>query len=192
MNESSILVQAVYFNSIGVLQVNLSNLEDIPNLKILNKCEDGKLTIKLTNNNSNIKKQLYKFSIFISKSLSINFKYTKFIQIKNETSNLIIIRYHTVKNILNNDLLFDNLFSFTVLDCLSFKNELKNENLSNFKLVSIECLNCKAIVIESLAQDCKLISNFNYDYIGNLEMLSCHETDIGNIIPDLDEKLKKL
>ena len=58
---------------------------------------------------------------------------------------------------------------------------------------SIICRNCEKEIIKFDNNiNSKLIFNFNYDFVENLEMLSCHESDINNIIPNIEEKLKNM
>ena len=129
-------------------------------------------------------------------------------QIKiNKTNGTLDIRYLTIKNLLNPEKILQtleiNLYNFS--ESFVEKNRLKDDddednNLSyidlksSFKKIhSINCKNCSNSIIKGLeTQNSKLAFNFNYDYIENLEMLSCHESDMNNVIPNLENELKKM
>jgi hypothetical protein len=196
MDYLSITVQTVYFNNIGILHIFINyniSIIDLKQINLLHKCEDGKLTIKLKYSNNNF----YSFSIFHSSSMKVKLDNTKIINYK---PGVLLLRYQTTNNLIKNETVFDMINEMTILDCFNY---LSNEH----KFSEILCKNCDNIILENNQnnQDIKqneenntnsykfkLINNFNYDYIENLEVLSCHEGDIENIIPNLSNKLKVL
>lgn len=184
MNGAKVDIQ--YFNLIGILNVKISGFEDqnLKDMKIFHKCEDGLLICHLKND-----KEFLQFSIFISKSMVVNLNFTK-IEI-NLDSREVHIRYNVTKRLLKNENIFDKLGLFTIEDC--FTGDLRE---LWHCLIGVQCLNCNNLIFDEtyckILRNNKLVFNFNYDYIGNLELLSCHEGDMNNIIPNLDEKLKKV
>jgi hypothetical protein len=209
---SEISVCIFYFNSIGILQILITDFperirEKLECTKILNKCDDGVLKILIKFEEKNF----CEFSVFISKSMVLKLHHT---QIKiNKTNGTLDIRYLTIKNLLNPEKILHtleiNLYNFS--ESFVEKNRLKchddhdddDDNLHNSsyidlkssfkKIHSINCKNCSNTIIKELeTQNSKLAFNFNYDYIENLEMLSCHESDMNNVIPNLENELKKM
>jgi hypothetical protein len=169
MNGNNTL-QVYYLNNVGVLNV-IINHDQLKSeyISLSHKCEDGNLSIKLT-----FKSIQYNFNVFLTKSMSARLKDTKGI-ISDYSAKL---KYHVTK-----DLFVNKIFEYPMLsirDCLDFET-----------IEDISCLKCNKVVLNNIPYN-KIVSNFNYDYIDNLEILSCHEDDINNIIPDIDEKLKKL
>jgi hypothetical protein len=164
------ICQAYYLNKIGVLNLKINISELKTDYKTLShKCEDGNLSIKLVYKNCE-----YKFLIFLTKSMSVNLKETK----GTISDNLVKLKYFVTKELFSN-----KIFEYPML---SIRNCLEFETLE-----TISCVMCNRMLLNNLHYN-KIVSNFNYDYIDNLEILSCHEDDINNIIPNLDEKLKKL
>jgi len=202
---SDLSVCVFYFNSIGILQILITDFperirEKLDSTKILNKCDDGVLKILLKFEEKNF----CEFSVFISKSMILKLQHT---QIKiNKTNGTIDIRYLTIKNLLNPEKILQsleyNLHNFS--EGFVEKNRLKGDDddknrscidlKSSFKKIhSINCNNCSNTIIKGLeTQNSKLAFNFNYNYIENLEMLSCHESDMNNVIPNLENELKKM
>ena len=198
MNKNEIITNgtAIYYNSIGMLVVkvilNIDNENEFEKLKFFHKCEDGKLTLVIKNTYLKLKEEI---SINFSNSMRVNFNDTQITidKVKKE----ICFRYLITKELLNKDTLFDKLNNLHVSECfdnISDMNDMNEDNKLNWHDVeSVECKNCGSSLISSIdTTNQKLIYNFNYDYFGNLEMLSCHEADIENIIPNLDEKLKSM
>jgi hypothetical protein len=178
-------VSALYYNSIGLLNVRVLNLpQELCNekTKFFHKCEDGRLTILIKNSEMNFREN---FTVFFSKSLRVDFKNPQII-IKDKEFNL---RYLVTKDLLSNDAILDKIngSDFHISECLS-------SELVWYDVKEIICLNCDNPLVKfgMDATGNKVIYNFNYDYFGNLEMLSCHESHIENIIPNLDEKLKTM
>jgi hypothetical protein len=174
----------IYYNSIGMLvvKINFKSVNDsfFENIKIFHSSEDGKLTIKLKS--LNIKDEIV---IAFSNSMCVYIKETQILIDKNKKE--IKFRYMTTKNLLNKDNLYDKFHNFLISDCFDDKFEWKD-------VTSVLCNNCgnNLIFDFNLKKEIKLIFNFNYDYFSNLELLSCHESHIDNIIPNLDKKLLKM
>jgi hypothetical protein len=173
MNDRILLpnINVYYYNTIGVLQVALKN-GNFSNFKnLVHKCEDGLLTARIA-----VEDTSYQFSIFISKSMSVCLKETKVVVSAFEVN----IRYYVTKN-LNMRLLYETLEANSIFNCFNYP--------ANFS--ELKCSACDCVVLSNL-NNMKIVSEFNYNYIDNLEVLSCHESDINNIIPNLDEKLKHM
>lgn len=198
-SENKLSISAFYYNSIGILQILITDFPDsllsnLDNTKILNKCEDGilKIILKFQDNN------FFEFSVYFSKSMVLKLQHT---QIKiNKTKSIIDIRYFTIKNLLNPEKIIHKFechlsnFSenFESIDINKNKTKIDLKNVYN-TIHSINCKNCSNQIIKCLEKtNSKLAFNFNYDYIENLEMLSCHESDINNIIPNLENELKRM
>jgi hypothetical protein len=162
-------VNVCYHNTIGVLHIKLPNISQENFKNLLHKCEDGLLTIKILQHDSYLQ-----FSIFISKSMCVNFKDSKVTLGDN-----LNIRYNVTKNLNVTDI-FNQIDTCNILSCLSILEEITR----------IKCLNCNCLLYKLIGM--KFVTEFNYNYIDNLEILSCHEHDINNIIPNLDEKLTRL
>ena len=125
-------------------------------------------------------------------------------QIKiSKSKSIIDIRYFTIKNLLNTEKILQSLECFLSNFSICFENIEKPFNpvshtkidLKNIfrNLHSINCKRCSTSVLTGLEKaNSKLAFNFNYDYIENMEMLSCHESDIKNVIPNLENELKKM
>jgi len=121
-------------------------------------------------------------------------------------------------NIFSKNILFDSNLKMTrVSDCFEILKEksylakdlISNNNNDNNKLVDdsfylktikkIDCIRCSNNlfdfkessdgIIESIR--IKLLENFDYNYVDKLENLSCHESHTEDIIPNIEEKLKK-
>lgn len=186
--EKNYKVFSVYYNSVGSLVIRVIDLpEELcdEKTKIFYKCEDGKMTVMIKNSEINFKKS---FSIFFSKSMRANFSDC---QIKNKKGE-ILIKISVTRDILSKDLFLEKIggSDFHISECFTRKIILK-------EIQEVGCNKCKNVLVNftNLFQTenlYKLIFNFNYDYFGNLEMLSCHESDIDNIIPNLDDKLKTM
>jgi hypothetical protein len=181
-------VFSVYYNSVGSLVIRVIGLpEELcdEKTKIFYKCEDGRMTVMIKNSDFNFKKN---FSIFFSKSMRANFNDCQILNKKGE----IFMRMSVTRDLLSKDCFLEKIggSDFHISECFSRKL-LLNE------IQGIVCSNCKNVLVDFknlFGQEnlYKLIFNFNYDYFGNLEMLSCHESDIDNIIPNLDDKLKSM
>lgn len=186
--EKNYKVFSVYYNSVGSLVIRVIDLpEELcdEKTKIFYKCEDGKMTVMIKNSEINFKKS---FSIYFSKSMRANFSDS---QIKNKKGE-ILIKISVTRDILSKDLFLEKIggSDFHISECFTKKIILK-------EIQEVGCNKCKNVLVNftNLFQTenlYKLIFNFNYDYFGNLEMLSCHESDIDNIIPNLDNKLKTM
>jgi hypothetical protein len=163
-------IKVFYLNNVGVLQIIFHNFNYSKFINLLHKCEDGKLTLKLI-----FADNFFQFSIFISKSMVIDLKQT---QITYNKEGMIKIRYYVTKELINYKIFdYDNS---NIIDCFKYD-----------KIDLINCNKCENVLLNNIYYD-KIVSYFNYDYIDNLEILSCHENDINNIIPNLDDKIKKL
>jgi hypothetical protein len=206
---------ATYFNSIGILQIKITNLKFLKNNdrnKVFHKCEDGelKVLIKGSDKIENEIENKLQFSLFFSKSMVLKLKDT-LIKIKIDDLNIgqeIFIRYYTTNNLLNNEKIIEKLefFKSNIVEYfLKGTSNEGNENIEKINLKNIwsditylKCKNCNEILLQGLNENeictlkSKLMFNFNYDYMENLEILSCHEGDINNVIPNLETKLKTL
>lgn len=177
-------ITSVYYNSIGMLivKINYKEVDDtfFDNLKVFHNSEDGKLMIILKS--LKIKDEIV---ISFSGSMCVYIKETQILIDKNKKE--INFRYMTTKNLLNKDNLYDKFQNFLISDCFDKDFDWKD-------VKSVNCNNCGNDLVYNFSKsdEIKLIFNFNYDYFGNLELLSCHESDIDNIIPNLDKKLLKM
>lgn len=123
----------------------------------------------------------------------VSFKETQIIL--SEENKTITIRYFVTKNLLKKDYLYDKVFSLNVGDCFQNVDDFSHFDIKENwnKMSQINCKFCNNVLIkENMLHNKKLVINFNYDYIENLQLLSCHEGDINNIIPNLDDKLKHM
>lgn len=192
---------AVYSNSVGVLKLKLFNINLSENVKVFRKNDDGKITMKIVDGSD-----FYEFSVFFSNSMRVKFMDPNITD--NVEDKVVIFKFLVTPELIRKDSIINEIQKYLISDCFESNNTpvLLHENWSNLK--SIICANCETVLVSNLnskveeqsmsestkdgTYKSKLVYNFNYDYIDNLELLSCHETDINNIIPNMDEKLKIL
>ena len=93
--------------------------------------------------------------------------------------------YSVTKSLIDKDSAMDQMKLVTVFDALM-------EGSPEY-LKGVSCSKCSNLLV-SLPRVNKrsCIYNLNFDYIGSMELLSCHESHTENIIPDLDKKLKSV
>jgi hypothetical protein len=164
------IVQAYYLNNVGALNIKIDlNEKKSDYVSLSHKCEDGNLSIILS-----YKGKQYALNVFLTKSMSVKFKETNGVI----SENMFKLRYSVTRELFANKAFEYPMLS--VRDCIDFD-----------VLEDISCIVCNRSLLNNILYN-KIVSNFNYDYVDNLEILSCHEDDINNIIPNLDEKLKKL
>ncbi len=197
------------------MNVNIVKKIDTNSFKLVHKNEDGNLTIKISfrefnNNKINDPNYMtdtndiynyvnYNLTIFFSSSMTVLFKDTQVAIDKNGSINL---KYFVKKNLISKDKIIEKVQSYHITDCFNNLNDgtdddkdymLTSKNWRNFK--SIDCKACSNEVLSlnhDNSESTMLIFNFNYDFVNNLELLSCHESDINNIIPNIDDKLKNM
>jgi hypothetical protein len=105
----------------------------------------------------------------------------------------IQIRYNVTQDLISKEKIFNHFENLRIYNCFINDELLTNKNWKMFK--KIICKNCKNVLISNdkeINTKSRIVFNFNYDYIENLEMLSCHETDIDNVIPNIEDKLQNM
>jgi hypothetical protein len=160
-----------YYNIIGILHLTITNTNYTTFKNLMHKCEDGLLTVKII-----LSDKFYQFSILISSSMCVNFKESK-VTVKPDS---LDIRYYVTKN-LNVTNIFSLIDNGSIFNCINIPEDVSQ----------LKCLSCDSLLYANL-KGMKFVSEFNYNYIENLEILSCHEHDINNIIPNIDDKLKRM
>ncbi len=79
---------------------------------------------------------------------------------------------------------------YSLYDIEKLSENSKGNELFLQKLLCLRCNN--TITKFSQVSRKKCIYNLNYDYISNVEILSCHESHTEKIIPDINRKLRSL